>query len=42
MDSWYKRSTPLISFKEGKSLLRNFFVYGKKRSDYKSISRMSS
>lgn len=30
MDSWYKRSTPLISFKEGKSLLRNFFVYGKK------------
>jgi len=29
MGSWYKRSTPIISFKEGKSL-RNFFVYGKK------------
>lgn len=29
MDSWYKQSAPMISFKEGKSLLHNFFVYGR-------------
>ncbi len=28
MDSWYKASTPLISTKESKSILHNFFVYG--------------
>jgi DNA repair photolyase len=28
MNSWYKRSTPIISTKESKSILHNFFVYG--------------
>lgn len=29
MNSWYKQSAPTISFKKGKSLLHNFFVYGR-------------
>ena len=28
MDSWYKISTPILSTKESKSILHNFFVYG--------------
>lgn len=28
MNSWYKISTPIISTKESKSILHNFFVYG--------------
>lgn len=28
MNSWYKGSTPILSTKESKSILHNFFVYG--------------
>src|SRR5688500_20257149 len=29
MNSWYKISTPIISTRESKSILHNFFVYGR-------------